>query len=236
MSITSRGFNFKNTVINRQQRYIESTTAQIEDQHVSLALSFFIKSVSNSGSSWFVDNSQNVQSRNGSSIFGRLSLSIIEIRGNCDNCVVNWFRNEIFRNLFHFRKNHGRDFFRVEGLFLSLEFHNELWFVVWSGNYFERPKNHIFLDNCVFELSTDESFSIEDGIGRVSSGLVFSGVSDQSFILSECNIGWGGSVTLVISNYFDFVVLEVTYARVGGTEIDTDSDSFNFFVSHFRVI
>jgi len=74
MGITCSGFHLENTVFNCQKRHVESTTSEIEDQHVLLSLALFIEAISYSGSCWFIDNSQNVKSSNDPSIFSGLSL------------------------------------------------------------------------------------------------------------------------------------------------------------------
>lgn len=74
MGITGSGFNFKDTVIDGQEGNIEGTTAQIEDQNVSFTLTFFVKTVSNSGSCWLIDDSQYIESGDNTGILGGLSL------------------------------------------------------------------------------------------------------------------------------------------------------------------
>jgi len=60
MGVSGSGLNLENSVFNGKKGNIESTTSQIENKNVLFTLSFFVKTVSNSGSSGFVDNSQNV--------------------------------------------------------------------------------------------------------------------------------------------------------------------------------
>lgn len=82
---------------------------------------------------------------------------------------------------------------------------------------FERPRFHIFLDNIVFEFSSDQSFGIEDGVHGVFGDLIFGGVSDHSFFIGEGNIRGGGSVSLVVSDDFNSIVLPNSNTRVGGS-------------------
>ena len=53
----------ENTILDRQDRHIEGTTAKIEDEYVLLSscVSFFVKSVGDGGSSGLVDDSEHVQ-------------------------------------------------------------------------------------------------------------------------------------------------------------------------------
>lgn len=82
---------------------------------------------------------------------------------------------------------------------------------------------HVGLNGGISKFSADKSFGVEDCVGWVHGDLVFGGISDQSFGVVESNVRWGGSVTLVVGDDFDFTVLEDTDARVRGSEIDTDS-------------
>ena len=64
VSVTSSGLNFKDTHFDGQKGHIESSSSKIEDEHVTLALDLLVETVSNGGSSGFVDDTQDVQARN----------------------------------------------------------------------------------------------------------------------------------------------------------------------------
>jgi aminopeptidase-like protein len=69
------------------------------------------------------------------------------------------------------------------------------------------------------------SLDIEDSVSRIRSGLVLSCVSDQTLLISEGDIRWSNSVTLIVDKNFDFALLHHTDARVGGSQIDTNNCS-----------
>lgn len=105
------------------------------------------------------------------------------------------------------------------------------------------PVGHIFLDIGFRELSTDQSFGIEDsvvGVLEIAAGvsvqklwdptvrtyhgdLILGGISDQTFLVVESDVGWCGSVSLVVGDYLNSVAPEDSHARVRGTEIDSNS-------------
>ena len=66
---------------------------------------------------------------------------------------------------------------------------------------------HICLDNGVIEFSADKSLGVKYGVVWVLGSLVFGSISDEPFSLGERDVGWGGSVSLVIGDDFDSVVL-----------------------------
>ena len=57
---------------------------------------------------------------------------------------------------------------------------------------------------------------------RVFGSLVFGRVSYESFCFSECDIRWSGSVSLIISDDLNSVVLPDSNTRVSCTKIDSD--------------
>ena len=93
----------------------------------------------------------------------------------------------------------------------------------------EGPVLHVVLDGLLTELSADESLGVEDGVDGVPSSLVLSGITDESLLLSEGDVGRSGVVSLVVGDDFDLVVLPNSNAGVGSSEINSDS-------RHFRVV
>ena len=108
-------------------------------------------------------------------------------------------------------------------------FDNNDWLTIGTGLDFERPELHIALYTLILIFSSDKSLGIKDGVGRVSRGLVFSRISDQSIGLVEGNIGGSGVESLLVGNNLEAMLFIVPYcnAGVGGSEIDPDS----YFVS-----
>jgi len=68
------------TLVDGQDRHVERAASQIEYQHVLLALQVLVETVRQSCGRGLVDYPQHVKSGNGSSVFGGLSLGIVEVR------------------------------------------------------------------------------------------------------------------------------------------------------------
>ena len=64
----------------------------------------------------FVDNSENLKTRNGSSIFSSLSLGIVEVSWDSDYGMSDGGTKIIFSNFLHFAEDHGTDFFSGKSL------------------------------------------------------------------------------------------------------------------------
>jgi len=60
MGMTIGSFDFKYTLFDGEEGNIESTTSEIEDEDVLFLISLLVKTVGNSGSSWLVDDSENL--------------------------------------------------------------------------------------------------------------------------------------------------------------------------------
>lgn len=67
----------------------------------------------------------------------------------------------------------------------------------------------------------------KDGVERIHSDLVLGSVTDESFSISERDIGGRGPITLIISNNLNTIMLPNSNTRVSGTEIDTDGRTFS---------
>ncbi|BAO38916.1 putative uncharacterized protein YAL004W [Kluyveromyces marxianus DMKU3-1042] len=222
MSVTSGSLNFEDTVFDGQQRNIESTTTQVKDQNVLFTFVLLVQTVSNGSGGWFVDDSQNVQTSNGTSILGCLSLGIVEVSWNGNNGIVDLATQVGFSSFLHLGQDHRRDFFWSEDLGFTLVFDLDLWLTRNLDNL-EWEVLDITLDFRVREVSTDQTLSVENGVSWVHSSLVLSSITNQSFGVSEGNERWSGSVTLVVGQNFNTIVRKVGNTGVGGTQINTNS-------------
>jgi len=140
MGVTGSSLHLEDTIFNGQQGHIEGSSSQIEDKHVSLSLSFLIKTVGNGGSGGFVDDTEDVQAGDSAGVFSGLSLGIVEIGGDGDHGVFDGLGEVSFGGFFHLHQHHSRDFFSVEGLVFSFVFDNDFRLSVSGVAFdFERP-------------------------------------------------------------------------------------------------
>jgi len=139
VSITISGFDFENTVFDGQKRNIKSTTTKIKNENISFAFTFLVKSVSDGSCSWLIDNTLNVKTWDCSSIFGSLSLRVIEIGWDSDDSILDSLAKVSFSDFFHLEKNHWWDFFSLEFLGFTLELDNNQWLFCGAWFDFEWP-------------------------------------------------------------------------------------------------
>jgi len=84
---------------------------------------------------------------------------------------------------------------------------------------------HVRLEFSISESSTDETFRIKDTVLRVHGNLIFGGIANKTFRVGKGDVGWSCSVTLVVRNDLNTIILPNSNAAVSRTKIDTDSFS-----------
>jgi hypothetical protein len=66
----------------------------------------------------------------------------------------------------------------------------------------------------IFKSTSDETLGIEHSVDRVHCHLVLRGISNETLSVRERHIRRRGSVTLVVGNNFDSVVLPYSDAAI----------------------
>ena len=221
VGVTGGGLNLEDSLLDGQEGNIESSSSQIEDENVALALDLLVKTVCNGGSSWLVDDSEDVETSDQTSILGGLTLRISEVGWDCDDGVVDGSSKVCLGGLSHLNQDHGRDFLGGELLLLALELDLDDWLTSTVDNG-EGEVLHISLDLSICELSSDKTLSIEDCVCRVHGDLVLCGITNETLGICEGDERGGGAVALVVGDDFDAVIAKDAYAGEGGSEIDAD--------------
>merc|ERR1719158_1633721 len=222
VSVTVGGLDLEDTFLDGEEGDIEGTTTKIENEDVSLLSLLAIKTVGDGGGGWLVDDSEHVDTSDGSSILGGLSLSIVEVSWHSDDSGLDGLAEECLSDLLHFGEDHGGNLLSLELLGLSLVLDNDHWLVVPSSLDLEWPELDVTLDGLVRVLSANESLGIKDSVEWVSGGLVLGSVSDQSLVLSEGDVRWRGVQSLIVGDDLDLIVEPHSDAGVGGSKIDSD--------------
>ena len=155
MGVSSGRLDFKNAVVDGQQRHIEGSSSKIIDNDLTL-VSSAVKSVCDGGGGRLVHDSNDVQAGNGASVLCSLSLIVVEICGNGDHGVDYGFPKIALCDLLHLSEYHGGDFFGGERPILSLNLNRDGGFVILVGNS-EREVLDVTLDVLVRELASDQS-------------------------------------------------------------------------------
>lgn len=85
-----------------KEGHIESTTTKIEDEDVALLVGLSgTKTVGNGSSSRLVDDTEDVQSSNGTGVLGGLTLVVVEVSRDGDDGLLNGLGELGLGNLLH---------------------------------------------------------------------------------------------------------------------------------------
>lgn len=84
VSITGSSLDGEDTTTDVQQGNIESSSSKIEDKDVLLSLGLTVKTVGNGSSGGFVDDTENIETSDGTSILGSKTLRVVEVGGDTD--------------------------------------------------------------------------------------------------------------------------------------------------------
>ena len=109
VSVTSGGLDFEDTLLDGQEGNIECSSSEIEDEDITLTDGLLIETVGDSSSSGLVDDTEDVETRDGTSVLGSLTLRIVEVGGDSDDGVVDGGAEVSLSGLLHLEEDHGRD-------------------------------------------------------------------------------------------------------------------------------
>ena len=224
MGVTRGALNLEDTLLDSQQRNIEGTTTQVEDEHIALTLSILVKTVGDGSSGRLVDDTENVETGNQTSVLGGLALGVTEVGGDGNNSVVDGTTQVSLSSLTHLDQNHRGDFFGSELLLFALEFNIDDGLASLLGDL-EGEVLHIGLNLSIVETTANETLSIEDSVERVHGDLVLGSITDQTLGVGESNERGGSTVTLVVGDDFNAIISENTDTGVSGTQVNTDGGS-----------
>lgn len=185
----------KHAILNTQQGHIEGSTTEIIDDDLDLT-ALLVEAVRDRGGGGLLDDAQDLEACDYTSILGGLALGVIEVGGNCDDRMCNLCTEVCLCGLLHLGKDHGRDLFgslwksqrrqRVEKTSkLVTDKLSGIPFVLHldaglSGfvEQLEGPVLHVAPDVGVVELASDETLRVEYSVGGVRVVCVLCRVAD----------------------------------------------------------
>jgi hypothetical protein len=79
VGITSSSQDLKDTVVDREKRNVECATSEVIDNDPGFRLGLLVKTVSDGSGSGFIDDTEDLQASDSSSVFCCLALSVVEV-------------------------------------------------------------------------------------------------------------------------------------------------------------
>ena len=191
--------NFEGSIANIQNRDIESATAKVEDQDFTTLIGIYAEGQAGRGR--FINNTNNVESSDGTGIFGRLTLSIVEVSRNRNDRLFDWLAKVLFGIALHIGEDFGRDFLRGD----------------------------IFIDAVNVEFLRTAHLSLRAGNGiRVGDRLTLCRVANNFFpTCLESNDGRGRIGSFRIGDDFHIpVCLTIADDRIGRAKVNANNNFF----------
>ena len=211
MAITTGCLHFKDSIIECEQTYVESSTTQIEYEHILLSSLHAVQTIRESCGGRLVDDTQNLQARDRPRILRRLTLGVIEIRGDRDDRLRDRMAEVGLRRRLHLLEHSGRDLLGHEPLRLALILNLDLGLTTLALQNLERPVLHVRLDRRLSKPTTDQTLRIKHGIRRIRGRIALRSIADKTFFVSETHIGRCRAITLIIRNDLNPIILPDSY-------------------------
>ena len=184
VSVTVGRLDLEDTSLNLENGDIESTTTQIVDSYD--VVGGLVKTVGESGSGGFVDDTENVETSDLTSVLGSLTLGVVEVGGDGDDGVLDVLAHVGLGGLLHLAEDEATNLGRRVLLSLGLEpgiTVGVLDDLVWD-------LLDVALDLSIGELATDETLGSEKSVLWVDDSLALGGDTDETLaLLGETNDG-----------------------------------------------
>ena len=113
MGIARGGQDLKDTIIDRKEGDIESSTAEVVDDNFRFT-ALLVKTVGDGGSSRIVNDTKDLQTGDGTGILGSLALGVVEMGRDGDDGMGDLLAEVSLSSLLHLGQYHGGDFFGGE--------------------------------------------------------------------------------------------------------------------------
>ncbi len=219
MRVAVGRLHFEDAITDLQDRNVEGAAAEVVNGNRAGFL-FLVEAVSECGGCRLVNDAQHFEASDFASIFGGLTLSIIEVRGNCDDRLRDLLAKFGFSAFFHFLQNESRDLLR--GILLTVALNPGV-----AGralNDFKRRQLQVLLDIWIIEAAANQSFDGIERVGRVGDTLAFRGQADQTFIVGgKRHDRWSRVGALGVFKHLRLTALHDRDARVRRAEVDTNN-------------
>lgn len=102
MGVTSGGLDSEDTTLDVEEGDIEGTTTKIVDEDVALLVGLTsTETVGDGGSGRLVDDTEDVEARDGTGVLGGLTLVVVEVGRDSDDGLLNLLAELGLSNLLH---------------------------------------------------------------------------------------------------------------------------------------
>ena len=211
------GLDLEHAVTDFQERDIESAAAEIE--HGDEPAFLFLKPIGERRGGGFINDAQNLQSRNFARVLGGLALRIVEIGRHGDNRLFHCLAEIVFGGFLHLLQDERADLARRIGLTLGFD----PGIAVFAAD--DGIGNHAFvlLDDGIVETAANQALDGKERIFRVGHALALGGLAHQAFVfVAEGDHGRRGARALHVLDYLGILAVHNGDTGIGGSQINAD--------------
>ncbi|KAH6607458.1 hypothetical protein Trco_003771 [Trichoderma cornu-damae] len=182
VGVTVGGLDLEDTVLDLKDGDVEGTTAKIVDSDDAVGL--LLKTIGQGSGGGLVDDTEDIEAGNLTSILGALTLSIVEVCGNSNNGVLDRLGQVGLGRLLHLVEDEATN---LRGRVLLVTSRDPS-IAVGVLDDFVGDLLDVSLDLSVAELATDQSLGGEESVLRVNHSLSLGGDTNQSLaVLGKSN-------------------------------------------------
>ena len=205
--------HFKHAVADFEDGDIERTAAEVV--HGDFFLFLLVEAVGQRGGRRLVDDAEHFEAGDLAGVFGGLALGVVEVGGDGDDCLGDFFAEVGFGVGFHLLENHRRDLRGRVNLVADLHVG------VAVGGLHNFIRDALLLLGDFVKLATHEALHGEDGILRVGHRLALRGRADQTLAgFRKRHDGRGRASALHIRNHDGLTALHDGHTGVRRSQID----------------
>ena len=110
MGVTIGGLDLEDTLLHLQNGDIEGSSSEIVDSNDRVVAA--VKTVSEGSGGGLVDDTEDLETSDLTGILGSLTLGVVEVGRNGDDCVVDLLVQVLLCSLLHLNEDHRRQLFR----------------------------------------------------------------------------------------------------------------------------
>jgi hypothetical protein len=226
--VAVRRDHLKDPVVDRQQRHVERTTAEVEHEDIHLLLLLLVvQTVRDGRGRRLVDDAHHVQASDRSSVLRRLALSVVEVRRHSHHGVLHRLAEERLRDLLHLLQHHRADLLRRVRLLLALVRHLHARVAVLVAHDVERQQLLVRLHRGVAELTPDQALHRVHRVDGVVRDLVLRAVTHQALRLRERHHRRRDAVTHLVRDDLHRAALPDADHGVRRAEVDAHARRFD---------
>ena len=194
--VASGRANLKYAVAQLKNRNVERTAAKVEDQNLFILVGF-VETVSKSRCRRLIDDTHNLETSDLACVLGCLTLSVVEISRNSDNCLSDGLAYALLSVGLDLLQNHCGNLFRH--VVLAVNVHNSTATIA----VLYHVSNGLLLFAGLSIRTADETLYRCDGVFRIGNSLVLCGLAYRALaVLAEANNGRRGAVAFCVNQNF----------------------------------